>query len=213
MTRDERWQRIKAVFHSAQSIAPAERASFLDEACGADELIRCEVESLLAADESNDDFLNAPAFEFVAGMLAEEERGFAVGQEIGRYRILGVLGEGGMGKVYLALNLSLDKKVALKFLPPEFARDTNRVQRFEREARFASAPDHPNVCVIHEIGQTDEGLHFIAMEYVDGMTLRERMRLKRLTLKQALDVALQVAWALKADTQSPWCIATSSRKT
>jgi len=194
---DERWQRIKAIFHSAQSIAPAERASFLDEACGADEFIRDEVESLLAADESSGDFLNAPAYEFAAGMLAEEES-LLVGQEIGRYRILGVLGEGGMGKVYLALNVNLGKKVALKFLPPEFARDANRVQRFEREARFASAPDHPNVCVVHEIGQTDDGLHFIAMEYVDGMTLRERMRLKRLTLKQALDVALQIAWALKA---------------
>ena len=198
MIRDERWQRIKEIFTSVQSSAPGERAGLLDEACRDDKFIRSEVESLLAADETNDDFLNAPAYEFVAGMLAEEEKGLAVGLDIGRYRILGVLGEGGMGKVYLALNISLGKKVALKFLPPEFARDTNRVQRFEREARFASAPDHPNVCVVHEIGQTDDGSHFIAMEYVDGMTLRERLRLKRLTLKEALDVALQVAWALRA---------------
>ena len=194
---DERWQRIKEIFTAAQSRAPAERATLLDDACDGDDFIRGEVESLLAADESNDDFLNAPAYEFAAGMLAEEES-LLVGQEIGRYRILGVLGEGGMGKVYLALNVSLGKKVALKFLPPEFARDTNRVQRFEREARFASAPDHPNVCVVHEIGQTDDGSRFIAMEYVDGMNLRERTRLKRLSLKEALDVALQVAWALRA---------------
>ncbi|MEP6820638.1 MAG: protein kinase [bacterium] len=198
MIRDERWQRIKEIFTSVHSSAPAERAGLLDEACRGDKFIRSEVESLLAADATNDDFLNAPAYEFAAGMLAEEEAGLAVGQDIGRYQILGVLGEGGMGKVYLALNISLGKKVALKFLPPEFARDTNRVQRFEREARFASAPDHPNVCVVHEIGQTDDGSHFIAMEYVDGMSLRERLRLKRLTLKEALDVALQVAWALRA---------------
>ena len=198
MIRDERWQRIKAIFNSAHSIAPAERASFLDEACGGDELIRSEVESLLVADESNDDFLNAPAYEFAAGMLDDEEAGLAVGQVIGRYRILSVLGKGGMGKVYLALNTSLGKKVALKFLSPEFARDTNRVLRFEREARLASAPDHPNVCVVHEISQTDDGSHFIAMEYVDGVTLRERMRLKKLSLKEALDVALHVAGALRA---------------
>ena len=198
MTRDERWQRIKAIFFSAQSIAPAERASFLDEACGADELTRSEVESLLAADEGNDDFLNAPAYEFVAGMLADGDSEFAPGQDVGPYTILSLLGSGGMGEVYLAKDTRLPRQIALKLISADFARDEARVRRFEQEARAASALNHPNVCVIHEVGTTVDGRHFMAMEYIDGVTLRRRMSQRKLTLKEVLDVGAQVAWALEA---------------
>jgi len=187
MITREQWQRIKALFHSAQECPPAERAGFLNQACGDDELIRQEVESLLAADETNEDFLGAPAHELMAG-----------GQEVGPYTILSSLGAGGMGQVYLARDARLGRKVALKLLPFDFARDHGRVRRFEQEARAASALNHPNVCVIHEIGQTDNGRHFIAMEYIDGLTLRDRLARKPMKLLEALDLAAQVAWALEA---------------
>src|SRR3989454_1468973 len=198
MITREQWQRIKAVFHSAQECPPAERAGFLNQACGHDESIRQEVESLLAADETNEAFLGAPAYELMAGVLADEKVEFVAGQEVGPYTILSSLGAGGMGQVYLARDARLGRKVALKLLPFDFARDHGRVRRFEQEARAASALNHPNVCVIHEIGETDNGRHFIAMEYIEGLTLRDRLAQKQMKLLEALDVAAQVAWALEA---------------
>jgi len=103
-----------------------------------------------------------------------------------------------LGEVYLAQDVRLDRKIALKVLTWEFARDEDRVRRFEQEARAASALNHPNVCIIHEVGKTADGRHFMAMEFIDGMTLRRRMAQKRLTLKEVLDVAAQITWALEA---------------
>jgi serine/threonine protein kinase len=198
MVTRERWQRIKAIFDSAQACAPAERANFVEKACGGDESLRQEVESLLAADASNENFLLEPAYEFAAGMLAEGEAEFAAGQKIGRYTILASLGSGGMGEVYLAEDGPLGRRIALKLISADFARDETRVRRFEQEASAALLINHPNVCVIHEIGITEGGRHFIAMEHVEGMTLRDRMTLKQLQLAESLQVAVQVAAALEA---------------
>ncbi|HEV7682864.1 MAG TPA: protein kinase [Pyrinomonadaceae bacterium] len=198
MITPERWQRVKAIFLSAQSSAPAERAAFLEEACDGDEVVRVEVESLLAADSTNDDFLSAPAYELAAEMLAEEKPEFVAGEAVGPYTILSLLGAGGMGEVYLAHDPRLDRKIALKVISFNFARDDARVRRFEQEARAASALNHPNVCVIHEVGRTKDGRHYMAMEFIDGVTLRHRMSKRKLTLKEVLDVAAQVALALEA---------------
>jgi eukaryotic-like serine/threonine-protein kinase len=198
MITPERWQRVKAIFISAQSCAPAERAGFLDEECEGDEIIRGEVESLLAADSTNDDFLSEPAYEMAAEMLAEKKPEFVAGQAIGPYTILSHLVSGGMGEIYLARDPRLDRQVALKVISPNFARDEARIRRFDQEARAASALNHPNVCVIHEVGTTKEGRHFMAMEFIDGVTLRRRMSQRKLSLKEVLDVAAQVAWALEA---------------
>ena len=198
MITPERWQRVKAIFLSAQSRAPAKRAAFLDEACKGDEVVRGEVESLLAADSTNDDFLIAPAYELAAEMLAEEEPEFVAGQNVGPYAIRSLLGSGGMGEVYLAHDARLDRQIALKVISPNFARDEARARRFEQEARAASALNHPNVCVVHEVGTTNDGRHYMAMEFIDGVTLRRRMSKRKLTLREVLDVAAQVAWALEA---------------
>jgi serine/threonine protein kinase/Tol biopolymer transport system component len=198
MITPERWQRVKEIFVSVQSRAPAERAAFLDEACNGDEGIRDEVESLLAADSTNDDFLSAPAYEMAAEMLADEQPEFVAGQTVGPYAIVSLLGSGGMGEVYLAHDARLNRQIALKVISPNFARDEARVRRFDHEARAASALNHPNVCVIHEVGTTKDGRHFMAMEFIDGVTLRQRMSRRKLTLKEVLDVAAQVAWALEA---------------
>src|SRR6185369_10418198 len=148
MITHDNWQRIKEIFDSAQKLSAAERPDFLDHACGDDTSLREEVEALLTADASNEDFLNSPAYHFAAEILVETE--FSAGQEIGRYTVLCPLGFGGMGQIYLAEDAKLKRKIALKFISQQFATDPQRVQRFEQEALAASALNHPNICVIHE---------------------------------------------------------------
>ena len=197
MTPD-RWQTIKEIFNAAVLLPPEERAVFLAAACGDDEAVRSEVASLLAAHASDEGFLAVPAFALGAELLTDLSGGPAAGDQIGPYKILSELGSGGMGDVFLAQDTRLGRNVALKLLPVELARDLQRVRRFEQEARTASALNHPNVCVIHEIGKTSDGRQFIAMEYIEGVTLRTRLGQKRMTLTEALDVGAQVAWALEA---------------
>jgi serine/threonine-protein kinase len=119
------------------------------------------------------------------------------GLKLGRYEIRSQLGTGGMGEVYLAQDTALDRKVALKILPPNLAEDSDRMSRFVREAKSASALNHPNIITIHEIGEID-GLHFIATEYIEGETLKTRLNAESLSLKATLDIALQVISALDA---------------
>ncbi len=111
------------------------------------------------------------------------------------YRIVSKIGAGGMGEVYLAKDTKLDRKVALKILPSEFAEDKDRMSRFVREAKSASALNHPNIITIHEIGESD-GTHFIAMEFIDGMTLSDYAKANPLNIKAAIEIAIQIASAL-----------------
>lgn len=194
MITHDNWQRIKEIFQSAQNLSEAERSDFLNKACGDDASIREEVEALLTADASNEDFLSAPAHEFAASILVESE--FSAGQKIGHYTILCPLGSGGMGQIYLAEDAKLRRKIALKLISQQFASDPQRVQRFEQEALAVSALNHPNICVIHELGITESGRHFIAMEYIQGVTLRDQLAHGPLPVQQALNITLQVAAAL-----------------
>jgi serine/threonine protein kinase/Tol biopolymer transport system component len=194
----ERWQRIDQLFHRTLDCAPENRANLLSEACRGDADLRNEVESLLRAHEQDKTLIDVPAYELAADFLADAVGGLPAGQQIGPYRILSQLATGGMGEVYLAHDHRLGRKIALKLLPADFARDQHRVRRFSQEARAASALSHPNVCVIHEVGKTTDGRHFIAMEYIDGITLRERISHGPLSLSQTLAVAEQIAAALAA---------------
>jgi serine/threonine protein kinase len=121
----------------------------------------------------------------------------AVGARFDHFEVLAPLGAGGMGEVYLARDTRLDRRVALKLLPAEFTANRDRVRRFEQEAKAASSLNHPNIVTVYEIGKAD-GAHFIATEYVDGQTLRQRMQGDHLKLPSALDVAIQIASALAA---------------
>src|SRR5437588_342287 len=121
----------------------------------------------------------------------------AAGTRLGRYEIRSQLGAGGMGEVYLASDTKLDRKVALKILPADVAAHPDRMKRFVQEAKAASALNHPNIITIHEIDQTDSG-HFIATEFIDGATLRERMRSAPMKLGEVLDISEQIASALSA---------------
>jgi serine/threonine protein kinase/Tol biopolymer transport system component len=120
------------------------------------------------------------------------------GIRLGPYEVIALIGAGGMGEVWLATELRLGRKVALKLLPPDLTRDPARLLRFEQEARSASTLNHPNVCTIHALGETDEHQHYIAMEYVEGETLRRRLATSRLSVREALDIAIQMASALTA---------------
>jgi serine/threonine-protein kinase len=193
----DRWQQIAQLYHAALELEPDDCASFLDGACGNDGELRREVESLLRAHKQADGFIARQVEGVIAGMAAQEQTPWLVGHSMSHYQVLSLLGAGGMGEVYLAQDMSLGRKVALKLLPPAFTRDQERLRRFEREARSVSAINHPNIMTIYEIGVVGEN-HFIAAEFIDGQTLRERLRGGRLELSEALDLVIQTAGALSA---------------
>jgi serine/threonine protein kinase len=191
----ERYQQIAKLFHSAQELAPEQRSDYLIQASDGDEDLLREVQKLLAGDEEARNFLSTPAFLVAAEALADDKAKSLIGRRLGRFEILSLLGAGGMGEVYLAKDAQLGRQVALKLLPREFTAHSDRLQRFEREARAASALNHPNIITIHDIGET-AGIHFIATEYIEGEMLRRRIAHGRVPLGEALEIALQVANAL-----------------
>ncbi|HKP86946.1 MAG TPA: protein kinase [Blastocatellia bacterium] len=159
--------------------------------------MRREVESLLAEHDQPDSFIDRPAFEVAADLLVTDGLQVAVGRSIGPYKIREEIGRGGMGEVYLAEDSRLGRRVALKLLPSRFTTNKDRLRRFQQEARAASALNHPNIITIHEVGQAD-GTHFIATEFVEGCTVRSLIGAAAMGLREAMDVAIQVASALQA---------------
>src|SRR5215208_6882414 len=164
----ERYEQIGQICDAALELAPEERTAFVERACGSDEELRREVESLVEAHERAGDFIAKPALGMAAELLGDVEAPtLEPGYAIGHYRVLLQLGAGGMGEVYLAQDTSLGRNVALKLLPKEFTDDPERVQRFELEARATSALNHPNILTIYEIGRAG-GAYFIAAELIEG---------------------------------------------
>jgi len=197
MMNPEMWRQIEGIYHATLERPLEDRPTFLDEVCAGDQALRQEVESLLAYDERATRFIEAPPADIAAGMLVAEQTRSMVGRTLGHYQVHSLLGAGGMGEVYLAEDTQLGRKAALKLLPAQFTQDAERLRRFVREARAASALNHPNIITIYEIGEIGE-THFIAAELVEGSTLRRRMASERLELHEALDAAIQIAAALDA---------------
>jgi serine/threonine protein kinase/tetratricopeptide (TPR) repeat protein len=193
----ERWQQVEELFHSALAREPGQWATFLAQACADDESLFKEVESLISFHDQTNSFIEIPAFDLAAELLAKRPSELEVGQQVAHYKVLAPLGAGGMGEVYLAEDTRLGRRIALKLLPAQFTTDAERVRRFEQEARAASALNHPNIVTIHEIGRA-ESTHFIATEFIDGETLRVHNAGRAVNLNEALDIATQVASALEA---------------
>jgi Tol biopolymer transport system component/serine/threonine protein kinase len=191
----ERWNRIAEIYESVIACPPANRGALLDEACSSDGELRRELESLLQAREEAGSFLSPNELREHIRQLSGPD--VAPGRTFGRYRILSLIGAGGMGEVYLARDAELDRQVALKVLPAEFTRDEGRVARFRREARAASALSHPNIVTIYDIGEAG-GTRYISAEFIEGTTLRNRLALGAMDLQEALEIAVQCADALAA---------------
>ncbi len=193
--KPERWRQVDQLFQAALERAPEERAAFISEACHGDDSLRREVEALLAADGEAESFIEAPAYAVAAPLIVEDDTQSLLGKNIGHYQIISLVGKGGMGEVYRARDTKLDRIVALKILPEEMAADRERMQRFVREAKAASALNHPNVAHIYEIGEA-EGVNFIAMEYVEGQTLAAKINGQPLEVGEIVEIGSQIADAL-----------------
>ncbi len=192
-----RWGRITDIYHATIARPPDERASFLGEECHGDESLRKQVEAMVKSHERSGNFIESPAFAIAPELLIDEPTSDLVGQSIGHYRIELLLGVGGMGEVYLARDERLGRKIALKLLPEHLTADETQLSRFKTEARAASVLNHPNILTVYEIG-AEGNRHFIATEFIEGMTLRASLARGRMNLHHALEIAVQVASALAA---------------
>jgi serine/threonine protein kinase/WD40 repeat protein len=198
------WKQVDALVDAALDLPEGEREQFVARAAAGDPALQGEVLSLLKAQSHSAHFMERSAMKVAAQALAQGSNltthETLVGKDLGDYTIESLLGSGGMGEVYLARERKLNRKVALKILPRHFVADAERADRFRREARALSALNHPNLITIYEVGESG-GLSFIAMEFVEGRTLRSMMK-SGLKLKEDLSIAAQVAEALAAAHQS-----------
>ena len=184
----ERWQRIREVLEKALELAPGERSVYLNEACSSDSSLRQEVETLLASsDDVRSSFLQSSALRVT----------LASGTKLGDYEVKSLLGSGGMGEVYRARDSRLGRDVAIKVLPSFFSADSDRLRRFEQEARAAAAMNHPNILAVFQMG-TYEGAPYLVSELLEGETLREPIKRGRLSVRKAIDYGVQIARGLAA---------------
>lgn len=193
----ERWRQVEQLYHQALEQEAGSRAAFLIEACRGDEDLRREVESLLAAADYDDTFLEAPAVQVEAkARIVEESRFDLAGRTVSHYRVIQRIGAGGMGVVYLALDETLDRQVALKVLPPSTLADESARKRLRKEALALAKFSHPNIETVYEFGSQD-GIDFLVTEYVAGTTLADRIASGPLPESQLLDITAQIGSALE----------------
>ncbi len=191
----ERWQEISRLYHAALTRTPDERAAFFEKECP-DHLLRCEIESLLLHNKATG-LLPAALTGELTGPLGPTAATSLIGRHIGPYHVLLRLGVGGMGEVYRARDSKLGRDVALKILPDAFISDSDRLARFEREARLLATLNHPHVAAIYGFEQSD-GMRALVLELVEGETLEVILARGPLEIERAIDYASQIADALAA---------------
>lgn len=196
MTAQERWRRIEEIYHGAAALPPGERNRFVEQACKCDEETRSDVLSLLDQAEDAETFLESSVMGDAAFLLARDA-GALAGRTLGAYRLLSLIGAGGMGCVYLAEDTRLERQVAVKVLLPGMSADSHWRRRFEREAKMASALTHPGIVTVHDIGR-DGGLDFLVMELVRGETLAKRIPDSGMPVAEARRYGIEIADALAA---------------
>jgi eukaryotic-like serine/threonine-protein kinase len=192
----ERWERIQVLYHAVRTLPQSDRAKSLADSCGGDAALKHEVQRLLDQPVSTGsfiDFVDGPAT-VPLGSVATPD---LTGRQLGGYRVIALLGRGGMGEVYRAHDSRLRRDVALKVLPTEFTADTGRLARFEGEARMLAALNHPHIGAIFGL-EDAAGFPALVLEFVDGETLAERLRRGPIALRDALRIAGQIADALDA---------------
>ncbi len=190
--------KIEEIYHAALSVPLELRQEFVRTACAGDDSLRREVESFLSLTEKAASFIESTPGDLAAALMEnKEDDENLIGRELNHYLVISLLGAGGMGKVYLAEDTRLGRKIALKLLPSQLSSNPERRARFEQEARSASALNHPNIITIHGFEEFD-GFNFIATEFIDGETLRERLQRSPLSIAETLNIAVQLASALEA---------------
>jgi predicted Ser/Thr protein kinase len=194
--RPEDWPRLKEVFERTRALAADRRPAYLAEACAGHETLRQEIETLLAAHDGAPSFLETPAALF-GDAISANEKPEPVRERIGRYRVTDTLGEGGMGVVYAAVDEQLERPIALKIIRQDTAGDPVARERFWREARLAARVNHPHICQLYEIGESD-GQLFIAMERLEGESLAARLARGAMPLTDTVQIGLEVLAALDA---------------
>ena len=191
----ERWRRIEEVYQGAVERPAWAREAYLTGACGDDDELRREVESLLAQDASADAVVTRGAVVAAAGLVRDVSASALTGRRLGAYHVLSPLGVGGMGEVYRARDTRLGRDVAIKILPREFTSHPDRLARFEREARVLASLNHPHIGGIYGV-EEGEGIHALVLELVEGETLADRIARSALPVKEALAIAREIADAL-----------------
>jgi serine/threonine-protein kinase len=195
--RGDRWQRVEQVYHAALALPTQARAAFLHDACGSDDALRDEVESLLAVADAAEGFLERGQQSLGPTASTRAKAGSLVGRRIGPYQVVAFLDSGGMGDVYRATDTRLGRDVAMKVLPEAFSSDRDRLRRFEQEARAAAALNHPNIVAVFDVG-THDGVSYLVSELLEGETLRDVLTRGPLPIRKVVDYATQIASGLAA---------------
>jgi serine/threonine protein kinase len=202
-----KWAEVERLYHAALALETGRRSAFLTEACGGDQELLGEVESLIKYEEKGREFIepptetadgeHAPLLRAVRKLQPSETEGRFIGRSLGVYDVNELIACGGMGEVYRAVDRRLNRTVVIKTLPAHLSDDPDRQERFKREAKIISELNHPHICMLYDVGRQDN-VDYLVLEYIEGETLQSRLNQRWLSVADALEFAIQIADAFRA---------------